>query len=876
MRFGAVLTASALVLSGLATLSSLTAATPAYAENSTDAGGPSWAPGTYHAYVADGEHLDVSFTPAADSRDQHIVVTDPSGVVQYDCTATPAVPCVSPDLTGPAGAWKIENTPVDAAQGSTNWRIEVSNGTTVQTGRVWTDRATITQFGGANGLQDLTFYLVNDAGYQYTVDLRQYNGILSAISANSLGVTDADCVPTYHSSEADRITGFPVAPNRQDCEPQYRVFFDQPSAALPATAPSSDGRLNVLPAPLATSDLDVDDLAFTPSSPNSASGTFNYSINPRFSGAYELQVDTNGNGTYDDPEDRSITLGADGSGQYSYDFDGLDGQGNPIADCTLMNARIFFNKLGEMHVLQSDVEGRTGGITVTRTNGPGAPDPTIYWDDTNLANDRTNTTPVTDGTAGVDSTAGVHGWDFSNNSWGNNRVIDDWTYVPVNVGTGEISVGGLCYTVAKAADKETAAAGETVNYTVTVTSTGTGDYTAENPAKFTDDLSGVLDDATYNGDAAVSYSGSSTAAAPTVDGNTLSWSGALTAGEVATITYSITVNSPDIGDHELHNVVTTPGTCAPGDCETTTLVPEFTFQKTSDTVSAVPGDTVGYTVTVTNTGKVDYTTDEPASFTDDMSDVLDDATYNDDASNGATVDGNTLSWSGPLAVGQSVKVTYSVTVNTPDTGDQHLVNRVGSDNPTGRCTTEGGCETDTPVGSYTVTKTVDATKAAEGDTVGYTVTVTNTGAAAYTAEKPASFTDDMSDVLDDATYNKDASNGATVDGKTLSWSGPLAVGQSVKVTYSVTVNTPDTGNRHLGNVVVPTGPGGDCSGTCTTDTPVDPVPPAVAGSTPSGLALTGTEPVGLGIALALLLLALGGAGLVFGRRSRQAAGQENV
>ena len=40
---------------------------------------------------------------------------------------------------------------------------------------------------------------------------------------------------------------------------------------------------------------------------------------------------------------------------------------------------------------------------------------------------------------------------------------------------------------------------------------------------------------------------------------------------------------------------------------------------------------------------VDFTEDAPASFTDDLSAVLDDATNNDDATNGATIDGETFS-----------------------------------------------------------------------------------------------------------------------------------------------------------------------------------------------------------------------------------------
>ena len=370
------------------------------------------------------------------------------------------------------------------------------------------------------------------------------------------------------------------------------------------------------------------------------------------------------------------------------------------------------------------------------------------------------------------------------------------------------------YTTKKVASAASAKPGDTVTYTVTVTNTGEVDYDAQKPATFTDDLSGVTDDATYNGDA-------STGA--TVSGNTLSWSGTLAIGETKTVTYSVTVNSPDAGDHRLKNSVvpTTPGgrCTAANDCVTDTPVSSFTTSKTADKSSVDEGGVVTYTVTVTNTGQVDYTDSNPASFTDDLSQVIDDAVYNGDATNGATVNGNTLSWSGPLAIGATTTVTYSFTVNTPDTGDKKLTNTVVPVGPDGGCTTVGGCTTDTLVSSFTTSKSVDKATAKQGETVTYTVTVTNTGQTAYTDEVPAGFSDDLSMVTDDATYNGDATNGAVVNGNTLTWSGALAVGETKTITYSVTVNTPDTGDRQLQNVVVPS-KGGACDpvDSCTTDT----------------------------------------------------------
>lgn len=371
------------------------------------------------------------------------------------------------------------------------------------------------------------------------------------------------------------------------------------------------------------------------------------------------------------------------------------------------------------------------------------------------------------------------------------------------------------FTVAKTADVTSTTPGGVVTYSVAVTNTGGVAYTVGEPASFEDDLSGVLDDANYNGD--VSAGGS-------VTGNTLSWSGPLAVGETVTVTYSVTVDDPTEGDSVLENAVvpTGPtGECDPeGECVTETPVSSFTVAKTADATSVMAGGTVTYTVTVTNTGQVAYTAAVPASFDDDLSGVLDDATYNDDVSAGGVVAGNTLTWSGALAIGETVTVTYSVTVNDPLTGDQSLLNAVVPTGPGGSCDPSEDCTTTTSVASYTVAKESSAVSALPGDVVTYTVTVTNTGDVAYTDDEPATLTDDLSGVLDDAVYNDDATSGAAVTGSTLTWSGALGVGETVTITYSVTVDDPITGDFVLSNAVVPTGPGGSCDGVCETTTPV--------------------------------------------------------
>jgi uncharacterized repeat protein (TIGR01451 family)/LPXTG-motif cell wall-anchored protein len=165
--------------------------------------------------------------------------------------------------------------------------------------------------------------------------------------------------------------------------------------------------------------------------------------------------------------------------------------------------------------------------------------------------------------------------------------------------------------------------------------------------------------------------------------------------------------------------------------------------------------------------------------------------------------------------------------------------------------------------SFTVTKTAAKASLVAGATQSYTVVVKNTGPVAYTAGTPATFTDDLTGVLDDAVYNKDAkatSGTTSYTSPNLVWSGALPIGGTVTVTYTATVNTPDSGNATLTNTITtPAGLGGNC-GTGSTDS-------GCATSTPvtAALAETGTDSQSE-LEIALGLLVAGGALAVVGRR----------
>ncbi len=368
--------------------------------------------------------------------------------------------------------------------------------------------------------------------------------------------------------------------------------------------------------------------------------------------------------------------------------------------------------------------------------------------------------------------------------------------------------------ITQVANATSAVPSDVIGYTLTINNTGPTTYAAGTAV--TESFAQMSNDAAYNGDA-LATTGAVAYAAPV-----LTWTGTLAPGAVAVITFSVTVNNPDTGGKLVTTTAASAAagsTCPPGTTSSPcqlivpVLTPALTIVKTAATTSgssavATPGGVVTYTITVTNTGQTPYT---GASFTDPLSGVTDDATYNNNASATAgtvSFDGSALSWTGDLAIGAAaVIITYTVTVNNPDTGNQSLANTVTSATPGSNCPAGGvdaNCTaTVTVVGASTLTftQTTAAPSAVAGGTVAYTITIANSGLTAYAG---AAFTDPLTGVLDNATYNNNAAASAGAVSFTnpdLTWTGDVPATGSVTITYTVTVNNPDTGNMILASTI---------------------------------------------------------------------------
>lgn len=355
--------------------------------------------------------------------------------------------------------------------------------------------------------------------------------------------------------------------------------------------------------------------------------------------------------------------------------------------------------------------------------------------------------------------------------------------------------------------------------TLTLTVTNTSDLAEKRGWQFTDTLpEGLVVAATPNLGGTCHADTSAQAGTSVIDVT----NGVLAAKETScTITVDVTSSSPRGGNTSTigyqncaANISNQVGINNPN-CATVNFFsePKLEIEKTSDAgQNARVGQTVTYEVRLTNTGSADFTNGLPAAFSDDLSQVLDDANWNDDAavtfSAGSigvppTLAGTTLKWSGPLRESETATIRYSVTL--ADTGDGTVLNTACV--PEAIAAGGGNCaSTRTLIPLVSVTKTVDPTSGSRveaGQVLRYTLTFANVGAA----DGVIAYTDRLFDVLDDGDVAdgpvvSDAAVTAVRDGDHININGLLTPGSSVTVAYSVVVR-PDgeRGNNLVANVL---------------------------------------------------------------------------
>ena len=207
--------------------------------------------------------------------------------------------------------------------------------------------------------------------------------------------------------------------------------------------------------------------------------------------------------------------------------------------------------------------------------------------------------------------------------------------------------------------------------------------------------------------------------------------------------------------------------------ETETGIINITGKKEVNTSEAKVGDTLTYTIKLTNNGNADGTvtvTDEiPAGTTL----VEKSITNNGVESNG------TITWTDvEVKAGDTVEVSFKVTINS-DTKTS-VTNKAVID---GNKPTE---EVETKVANITGAKSVDKSTAKVGDTLTYTIELTNSGngdgKVTVTDEIPTGTTLVADSITANGSYNE--------ENKTITWTDvKVEAGKTAEVSFKATINS---------------------------------------------------------------------------------------
>ncbi|MBW4890293.1 gliding motility-associated C-terminal domain-containing protein [Mucilaginibacter sp. HMF5004] len=488
-------------------------------------------------------------------------------------------PFIQPVLAGQDGVWEIDFIPVNTSltvtpiASAANWVQPASQcitafditvrdaGNSFLTGRVYTNI-----FMGYLGAFDVGFNAVvkilTKDGYLYNLDNNGQAGNGFSFFSNNKGFRNTNGTPSYKS--VDNVTTFDVQdPRAEDTQSDvtHKIFFNTPAADLPATAATPTGTTWLANTPFIPS---ITNATFTgmEGTPNLA-GTSPLGGNITFTstgnGAYTISIDINKNGVFNDPIDRTITGTVTAGGNTIY-WDGRDGLGNKApAGISIYNINIYVNVYaGEVHFPCFDVERNVNGIKLTRLNGFGSPDYTVYWNDApiTVVGAGTPSVPVTN-LIGISSLINGHKWGTpgaGDSEYGNEKSIDTWAYVaaaPLLATTGfklqeaDLQVAGI--------STAPVCIGQSFTATVTIKNNGPSDVTG---AKVNLAFPGVIGNVNIS---SAATSGTSSLSAVTTSAT--AYNATLSIANGAVITFTIagtTVNVTSAGNNTISASILRP------------------------------------------------------------------------------------------------------------------------------------------------------------------------------------------------------------------------------------------------------------------------------------------------------------------------------
>ncbi|HEY2295068.1 MAG TPA: carboxypeptidase regulatory-like domain-containing protein [Thermoanaerobaculia bacterium] len=319
----------------------------------------------------------------------------------------------------------------------------------------------------------------------------------------------------------------------------------------------------------------------------------------------------------------------------------------------------------------------------------------------------------------------------------------------------------------------------------------------------------------------------------------------------------------------------TPGNNSATDIDALGASADLAITKTDGVTTATPGSSVTYTITASNAGP----SNAPGSTVADTFPASLTCTWTCVGAGGGTC---TASGSGNindtvnLPSGGSVTYTASCTVSISATGSLSNTATVAAPasvtdtNPGNNSATDTDTLNAAPGAVITGTKTVSAGPYAIGNTITYTVTLTNSGTGAQADNPGNEFTDVLPPQLALVSANATSGTAAANTGtNTVTWNGAIPVSGTVTITITANILPAAAGQTvsNQGSIAY------DSNGDNTNDATAQTDDPGVAGAANPTLivvpATTIDVPTLSTFGLLVLMLSLAGLAFVTLRRRRQ-------
>ncbi len=369
------------------------------------------------------------------------------------------------------------------------WDVTVfktpNNAQTEQKGRLYTNYLPM-NIGGKRPYINSIFFILNQMGYLYRINLNGIRPILFMFFSNNKGFKDAadeNGVPLFKSvlfSDVNKSV-FLHNPAEPDTATDItnKIFFNPPAhdlpldvqVKLPGVGNTTWLRSSSPPLPKVT-DFKFTGIEGTANQAGTSplKGIFNF--NSEMVGRYILTLDLNGNGIYGDENDRML-IGNAKLGENSITWDGLDGKGEALLPQNSVYDAAINLVAGDVHFPFFDVEENPNGLIVEKVKCDPLPcvveNRTVYYNNTGLTGGTTQPDPIV-ALNGIDSAKGIQ--KFS--GFGDDKAIDTWTSLaePLKLDNG-IQIKQADLTVSKThATELIPLPGGPMTYTISVRNAG--------------------------------------------------------------------------------------------------------------------------------------------------------------------------------------------------------------------------------------------------------------------------------------------------------------------------------------------------------------------------------------------------------------------